>query len=91
MVPAEESLADNAICGLIEFQPAEARQVLRARVGSDDTLHDTLLSLAQDLLDSAPVEDDGWVSESVIYADVESLSAQLLLIYGRLERRRRAS
>ena len=82
---------DDAICGLIEFYPAEARLMLRASEGSDHTVHNTLLSLAQDLLESTPAEYDGWVSETVVAANTEALAAELALIYRRLAARCRTS
>jgi hypothetical protein len=80
--------AEHSICGLIEFEPEEARLALRTRHGSDETLHATLLSLAQELFgDTSEPDSSEWVSETILTADVESLEQDLLLIYRRIERR----
>jgi hypothetical protein len=86
MLPAEIS-----ICGLIEFEPQEARLALRGCEGNDETLHATLLSLAQGLLDAAAGENDpaGWYSESVVFANYEQLAHDLHLIHQRIERKLR--
>ncbi len=83
MYPSEDS-----ICGLIEFAPSEARLAMRTRYGSDETVQATLASLAQDILhDGAENDDDDWASETEVFADVESLEHDLLLIYRRIQRR----
>jgi hypothetical protein len=80
--------ADDTISGLIEFEPYEARLALRSSAGNDETVHATLLSLAQDLLFNLENEPSEWTSESIACADVERLSEDLLLVYRRIERRR---
>jgi len=83
--------ADNTISGLIEFEPYETRLALRASAGNDETVHATLLSLAQDLLFGLENDASEWTSESVHFADVERLAEDLLLIYRRVEWRRDCS
>ncbi|QDU28474.1 hypothetical protein ETAA8_35750 [Anatilimnocola aggregata] len=80
--------AAATISGLIEFEPAEARANLYLRQGSDDTLSSTLLSLAHELLsDTADHPNCGWLSETEIVADTQSLERDLLVIYHRVQRR----
>ncbi|WP_425614347.1 hypothetical protein NA78x_004214 [Anatilimnocola sp. NA78] len=80
--------AADTISGLIEFEPTEARAALCSRCGNDDSLSATLISLAQELL--SDVGDDpncGWMSETEIYANTDSLERELLVIYQRVQRR----
>lgn len=84
MFPAEE-----AICGMIEFDAGEARIVLQSRCASDDTLQATLISLAQDRMDEIVLADPDeieWDSAEVV-ADFDALDAELLLIYHRVKSR----
>ncbi|WP_254509758.1 hypothetical protein [Anatilimnocola floriformis] len=80
---------EDTISGLIEFDAKEARIVLQSRCASDDSLHATLISLAQDRMHEIALEGNGeldWDSTEVI-ADFNSLEEELLLIYRRVKSR----
>lgn len=84
MAPAEDT-----ICGLIEFDPSEARIVWQSRCASDDTLQATLASLAQDRMHEIGVNDASDVEwdEAKLLADFATLEHELLLTYRRLKSR----
>lgn len=83
MVPAEDT-----ICGLIEFDPSEARIVWQSRCAGDDTLQATLASLAQDRMHEIGAEDtDVEWDEAELLADFAALEHELLLVYRRLKSR----
>jgi hypothetical protein len=84
MVPTEDT-----ICGLIEFDPSEARIVWQSRCAGDDTLQATLVSLAQDRMHEIAASDDGDVEwdEAELLADFAVLEQELLLVYRRLKSR----
>ena len=71
MVPAEDT-----ICGLIEFDPSEARIVWQSRCAGDDTLQATLASLAQDRMHEIgdADEDDVEWDEAELRADLQPSS-----------------
>lgn len=82
MLPTNEG-----ICGWIEFEPATARAPLPSRLGRDDSLQVTLMSLVDQLfetdLDESGIEWSSaeWTSESIIYANLDSLELELLRVY----------
>lgn len=84
MVPAED-----IICGLIEFDPGEARIVWQSRCAGDDTLQATLVSLAQDRMHEIAASDDTNVEwdEAELLADFAALERELQLVYHRLKSR----
>ena len=86
--------AEQAICGLIEFDAGEARIVLQSRCASDETLQATLISLAQDRMDEIAVADpdeiewpDSDWDQAEVLADFAALEKELLLIYHRVKSR----
>ena len=91
--------AEDTISGLIEFDAQEARIVLQSRCASDDSLQATLISLAQDRMheigmheiENAAGDDIDWgeldCEQAEMFADFNTLEAELLLIYRRVKSR----
>lgn len=84
MVPTEDT-----ICGLIEFDPSEARIVWQSRCAGDETLQATLVSLAQDRMHEIAESDANEVEwdEAELLADFAALEHELQLVYRRLKSR----